>query len=168
MTNTYTPIASVTLSATASEVVFSGLPQTFRDIILVSSVRNQFSGTTNDSLDLTFNGDSTSSYSMVRMYGDGSSALSAVNASVTSLPIGRLNEGNTTAGQFSANVIQIMDYSTTNKHKTVLGRANVPNQVVYATAGRWAKTEAINSIRISNPNAALSVDSTFTLFGVIA
>jgi hypothetical protein len=70
-------------------------------------------------------------------------------------------------------IIQVMDYSATDKHKSVLVRANsdAPSQngVVAAVAGRWASTSAVTSVVLLpevGPNFASG--STFNLFGVIA
>ena len=55
--STYQPIASVTLSSAQSSVTFSGIPQTYTDLVVV--VSGYYSGTTYGSFQL--NGDSNSS-----------------------------------------------------------------------------------------------------------
>jgi hypothetical protein len=157
-TNTYTPIASVTLSATASEVVFSGLPQTFRDLIVVA----QFITGANANIRLRANGDTASNYSTVRMYGGpgpdvGSDTLTTTYANIES------GETNT---QQNSIIINAMDYSATDKHKTFLVRGN--QNYVSAYANRWASNTAINSLQIFPDTSSFSSGSTFTVFGVIA
>ena len=157
-TNTYTPIASVTLSATASEVVFSGLPQTFRDLIVVYSGSNT---TGLAGLRVRFNGDSSSIYSTVNMNGESSGATSSAQTETSA------NIGVSSTGQ-SSTIIQIMDYAT-DKHKTILGRGNtLATSFVRATAGRWANTSAVTSVTLSTFAYDFNSGSTFTIFGVIA
>jgi hypothetical protein len=159
-TNTYTPIASVTLSATASEVVFSGLPQTFRDLILVMAPKRTTSGS--NTIRVQFNGDSGSNYSWVTMSGNGSTASSSTGSDTNLLA------GDIDSSYFNTQTVQIMDYSVTNKHKTVLVRRN-RNDRTSADAGRWANTAAVTSIRIFDASSdTFTSGSTFTIFGVIA
>ena len=59
-----------------------------------------------------------------------------------------------------------MDYSATDKHKTVLIRANHPGETV-ACAGRWANTAAITSITI-NTASTFVIGSVFSLYGIVS
>jgi hypothetical protein len=95
------------------------------------------------------------------MYGDGSTATSEL-ATTTGIRISQ-----TGASSNNYNVTQIMDYSATDKHKTVLDRWNRPSAFVFATAGRWADNTAVNTVRLV-PTGTFSVGSTFSLYGVIA
>jgi hypothetical protein len=63
-----------------------------------------------------------------------------------------------------------MDYSATNKHKTVLVRADNANSITMAHAARWANTSAITSIVLTSFEGAgnFAIGSTFSLYGVIA
>jgi hypothetical protein len=62
-----------------------------------------------------------------------------------------------------------MDYSATDKHKTVLSRYGNSSTEVDMAASRWADTSAINSIQILLADAeTYSAGSNFSLYGVIA
>jgi len=63
-TNTYTPLATLTLTGSDSSITFTNIPQTYRDLILVSV---PYGNQTNDAT-VAFNG-SSSGFSGVRMYG---------------------------------------------------------------------------------------------------
>jgi hypothetical protein len=163
-TPTYTPLATVTLASATGTVTFSNIPATYRDLILVlnytSTAGNTFGGS------LRFNGDTGSNYSDVYMLGDGSSASSGTDAG-TKQDIAFVSNvrGNT--------IVNIMDYSATDKHKTSLARFNTSNVYAIARAYRWANTAAITSMTIFNssssvPSETFSVGSTFNLYGVIA
>ena len=158
-TNTYTPIASVTLSATASEVVFSGLPQTFRDLIFVMD------GTSTTATDVTMliNNDSSNIYTSVRMLGDGVNTSSSTTSGTSGTWLRFSGPGVT-----GSNIVQFMDYAQTNKHKTMLIRTDNSNSLSAARAARYGSTNAITSFRVTSDSGSFSIGSTFTVFGVIA
>ena len=160
-TATYTPLANVTLGSTASGVTFSSIPATYRDVILVVNA----SSSIQTELFLRFNSDTGSNYNTVRMQGSGSLAASASTSNATGA---RLN-GNgdiMTTPSFNA-VIQLLDYSATDKHKAALSRTSSAGGVD-ACAVRWANTNAITTILAYPTTGTFSSGSTFNLFGVIA
>ncbi len=62
-----------------------------------------------------------------------------------------------------------MDYSATDKHKTVLTRYGSAATDIQATASRWESTAAVNSVTIFDVlGQTYQVGSTFSLYGVIA
>jgi hypothetical protein len=156
-TPTYTPLGNVTLGSTTSSVTFSNIPSTYRDLILV------YSGTTTtiSGVIARVNSDSGSNYSLVRMFG----ASSGANSSSTTtdyLPV--VYTGNPVTG---ISVLQIMDYSATNKHKTALTRAGgIQYDVTEALSSRWANTAAITTLQIVSLNFVAG--STFNLYGIVA
>jgi hypothetical protein len=161
-TPTYTPLATVTLGSSASSVTFSSIPATYRDLILVAA--NTTLSTSGEAFGLLrFNGDSSTIYSRVQMVGNLGSAQSTAASSENA--IYSIMVGSTTYN--SALTIQIMDYSATDKHKTVLLRSSSPN-IVMGAAGRWGSTSAITSIVISPSGTSWATGSTFSLYGVIA
>lgn len=60
--STYVPIQAITLSAAAASVDFTGIPQTYTDLVIVASAR-YVSTNTGQGLGIRFNGDTTSNYS---------------------------------------------------------------------------------------------------------
>jgi hypothetical protein len=65
-------------------------------------------------------------------------------------------------------IVHIMDYSATDKHKTVLSRANRASSGVDAIAGRWASTSAITSIKYFASGRTLDIGSTVALYGIVS
>jgi len=153
---TYTLIDSVTLGSSASSVTFSSISQDYGDLVLV--IDGQTTGGSNCSF--TLNSDTGANYPYVFMRGDGSSTTS----------------GTTTAnanyvGYFTSNpcnaIIQIMDYSATDKHKSSLVRMNDSSARVFANANRWASTSAMNRIDfILSGGESFATGSTFYLYGI--
>jgi hypothetical protein len=67
------------------------------------------------------------------------------------------------------NICEIIDYSQTNKHKTILFRGNSASaSVVTATAARYASNNAITSLTVSAAGGSFLANSSFALFGRIA
>jgi hypothetical protein len=159
-TPTYTPLATVTLASATSTVTLSNIPASYRDLILVVEGATATSGRPV----MRFNADTGSNYTSVMMAG-GSSTYSATTSTTYIDPIPDYS----VTGKFSA-IWQVMDYSATNKHKTVLVRLNQhAGNVVHATAGRWANTNAVTTLAVlTNNGANYSSGTTFSLYGVIA
>ena len=158
----YTSIATQTVgSGGASSVTFSSIPNTYTHLqiraiaIVGSSAINPL---------LTFNGDSGSNYSWHQMYGSGSSAGASASASYTG--IGGPYTGHT---QFGPQVWDILDYTNTNKNKTVrvLGGSDENGSgYVGLNSGLWINTAAITSINISSVSLNFNQYTTFALYGV--
>jgi hypothetical protein len=73
--------------------------------------------------------------------------------------------------QFSAAVVDILDYNNINKNKTIRslnGRDNNGSGDIYLTSGLWNNTSAIDSITIVAPSATFIEYSQFALYGVKA
>jgi len=153
-TPTYTPIASITLGSSASSVTFSSIPQDYRDLVLVINGGASAAAT----IEFQFNGDTTgSNYSQVNMIGDGSSATSSAQSDRNFIYFDSAN---------SISILEIMDYSATDKHKTTLTRDNTLAQVS-AKASRYASTTAITSIKFQDAGGAtLDSGTTLALYGI--
>ena len=160
-TPTYDPISSTTLAASASSVTFSGFPTdgTYRDLVLIINA----DGTSQTELYIRMNGDSSSTYTSIRMQGSGSVAASATYSGTGGM---RLNGNGDIMTNFSFSaIIQLFDFSTTNKHKTILSRTN-SSQGVDACVGRWPSTSAMTSLTAYPASGSFDVGSTFNLYGI--
>ena len=155
--NTYTPLASITLASTATEIVLTGFSQDYRDLVIVL----QGSLGADNNILMQFNGDTGSNYSDVRMIGYGSAQYTSSAQSGTSMIIGPLD---TTQGNVLVNV---MDFSASDKHTTALIRTNKTAEVG-ARAGRWANTSAVTAIRLFPASTTFSSGFTVKLFGIEA
>lgn len=162
----YVPLANITLGANAATVTFSSISQIYRDLVLVIDNVKTVSGTYN--MNFRFNGISTTTYNYVNAYGNGSTTGSISQANLT--------EGNISGGTDFLEattpwlgLANIMDYSATDKHKTVISRGNRSNNGVSMIANRWASTAAITSITLAPEfTGSFAAGSTFALYGVSA
>ena len=165
-TPTYTPLANITLGSTATSVTFSSINQSYRDLIII------FTGSINtaDRVGaIRFNGDSGSNYFRLSMTGTGSgTSSSTLNGTATDFYY-------TGAGNLQADaIINIMDYSATDKHKSIVSRSNVPSERTFAGTNRWANTAAITSIQLLptttgfSASGSFNIGTTFALYGIVA
>lgn len=168
--STYSPIASQTLSAAAASVTFSGIPQTYTDLILV--VTGYLANNDAYTARFTFNGDSGSNYSQTNMTGTGSTAKSSRFSSATSIIMGSNDLGwSTTAANRNVSIVQIMNYSNTTTYKTTIARSNQPAgsyPAAESEVGLWRSTAAITSMVITGGGADFAAGSTFNLYGIDA
>jgi hypothetical protein len=155
----YKALANVTLGSSAASVTFSSISQLYRDLVLVI---NPVQTSPNTSA-LWFNADEGTNYSNLRMSGNGSSATSGTT---NAFGIKLYSQSAPQAG--TLNICQIMDYSATDKHKTVLTRTSDSVYGVEAFVGRWANTAAITSIKIYYPGATWDAGTSMALYGVSA
>jgi hypothetical protein len=156
-TPTYDLIASSILSTTTGDLTFSSIPDTYRDLVLVINAGQSSSTNTR----MRFNSNNTNVYNRVIMTGNGSTATSGTTANDTEIPI-----TSSSANTFFC-VVQIFDYSATDKHKALIARNNYPAAEVDARAGRWANTAAINSIYLFT-SSVWPIGSTFYLYGIVS
>lgn len=163
--NTHRPIASVTLSSTSGSVTFSSISQAYRDLVLVI---NGTISTGTGSFYLMFNNDmsANSSYN-VTMEGNGTNYTSAQQGQWSAVwgPYGYNTVFSTTA---STHVINVIDYSVTDKFKTILMRSSNPSTAVALVGGSWGVTSAVTSISINPTASTFAAGTTFSLYGVAA
>jgi hypothetical protein len=161
-TPTYVPMATVTLGTAASSVTFSSIPATYRDLVLVVNGANAAGA--NFGVYCRFNGDTGNNNPAVHMIG----AVSAISSGIIN-ELGGAFVGWTSSGVSCQVRVQFMDYSATDKHKTLLSRADNPTSRTSAHAARWTNTGAITSINIFNEASAnWASGSTFNLYGIVS
>ncbi len=167
MPNTFTLISAVTVgSGGAAEIEFASIPQTYTDLLIFYSARDNQSGSTGNDNGIKFNG-SSSSFTGRRLLGNGASASSDTVAPYA----GSSTSGGVTASTFCNNYIYIPNYTgSTNKSYSVdsvtENNATTAYQILYA--GLWSNTAAITSVTIVRPSTFNFVQySTAYLYGII-
>jgi hypothetical protein len=163
-TPTYTLIDSVTLGSSASSVTFSGISATGKGDLILS-----ISGTSGTSASNRYriNGLSTTIYNSVIMQGSGSTTTS-YNFSNTNSGLAAWSDIG--SGNSFSYLFQFVDYSATDKHKSVLCRWGSAGVEVGAVAGRVATTAAVTSIEIFNSpgGAYYAAGTTFHLYQIVS
>ena len=170
-------LATVTVpSGGALSVTFTGIPTNYKHLQIRAIFRDNRSNSGAGSYaDLTFNGDTTSTnYAYHQLYGSGSSSAGAArNANVSAIEVTRIADDASTANAFGANIIDILDYGSTSKTKTVRGFGGYDSNgtgAVYLWSGLWFKApEAITSLTIKDGGGTLFLQNTqFALYGIKA
>ena len=161
MAATYEPIATNTLGSTASSVSFTSISGSYTDLILVSNPKMTTAGTY---FIVTYNSDTGSNYSQTRLRGDGSTATSARDTSVTGIDI-QYQDNNTDTG---TSILQLFNYANTTTNKTALVRDNFASYGVFARVALWRSTSAITSITLTMSSSTFAAGSMFTLYGIKA
>jgi hypothetical protein len=156
----YVALANITLGSNAATVTFSSISQAYRDLVLVM----EYTTTTGTGPVFTFNASSTG-YNYVVAQGNGSTTGSYGATGDTYFPFDG-NAGSDTSKQSA--ILNIFDYSVTDKHKSIVFRRNKPNAMVHMMAGRWANTAAITSIELNSfANSGIwATGTTFALYGI--
>ena len=160
--STYTPVASQTLSSSASSVTFSSIPQDYTDLVLV--IQTSINSGANDTW-LQFNSDGGNNYSRTKVAGNGTSATSFRGSNADAYyGVGNIGTG------WMTSTNHIMNYSNSTTYKTVLIRdAGTVGNGVTAEVGLWRNTAAITSITVGvAATYTMSAGTTITLYGIKA
>lgn len=158
------PISTVTLGSAASSVLFSGIPQTYTDLMIKASSRTD---ATNSVIQLRFN-NSASGYTAKYLRGSGSAANSYTESAFGNTAIyGTYMTAE--ASLFINQEFYIPNYTSSN-YKSVSGDGvdERNNTAAYSmlTAGLWSNTSPITSITLLGEGNNFQQYSTFTLYGI--
>lgn len=160
-TSAYVPLANITLSSAVNTLSFGSISQAYRDLVVVVDAVP----TSAINIVMLFNNQETSGlYGSVRMIGAQTSA-SSTQTTWDKFPI---DNSGVSAGYQLQTIINIMDYSTTDKHKPVLFRFINPQFENLAGAGRYLSTAAVTSIQLRAGGQNWAAGSSFALYGVSA
>lgn len=162
-------ITRTTLSTSASSVVFSSIPGTYKHLQIRLTGRGNYADPTDD-VQMIFNNDTTSSYVFAGLSGDGSTAYGGGGTYGTTNRTSRLGGANAASSIFGVGIIDILDYTNTNKFKTGRLITGVDlNGAGYLDLRSllWGSTSAITQIALtSRYGTSLSANSTFALYGI--
>lgn len=160
-TGAYDSLATVTVpSGGAAGITFAGIPTGYKHLQL--RITETYSGS-GFNPKITFNSDTSASYSWHYVLGDGSSASAGAGASQAFMYL----NSNTASPTMTTHIVDILDYANTNKNKTIRvldGFDANGSGYIDLWSGAWYKTEAVNSITIGN--GTFGQYSSFALYGV--
>ena len=164
LTGSYDALATVTVpSGGASSITFSAIPQTgYKHLQIRMFAQN----TVADDTSIQFNSDTGSNYGFHYLYGNGSSVGSGPVTPSTSIGWKTLSA---TANIFSAGILDLLDYTNTNKYKTTRALSGDDfngSGTLVMHSGLWRNTNAVNSITIFPNSGNLTRYSSFASYGV--
>jgi hypothetical protein len=166
----YDALATVTVGSTSVATIdFAGIPQGYKHLQIRGLTRSDQASSSTSSR-MRFNSDSGSNYDYHALYGNGSSPAGAENiAPVNVMLIGNYPGASATSGMFGASVIDILDYSSLTKYKTVRflnGYDNNGSGQVTFGSNLWMNTNAITSISLFPATGNFVQYTQFALYGV--
>jgi hypothetical protein len=164
------PIASVLVGAGGSNsIVFNDIPQTYKHLQLRFIGRSTRSSVGEDTV-MRFNSDAGDSYSWHYLFADGANAYSAGAANQTSIIIPTVAAANATSGIYGASIVDILDYTNTNKFKTARslgGNERNGSGDINLESGMWRNTQSVVSITVLTTLSNSFVQhSRFSLYGI--
>lgn len=168
----YDSIATTVVgSGGASSVTFSSIPSTYTHLqVRITAKGNRSIAIENGYL--TFNGDSNNNYNNHNLYADGTTVYAGVNNSDPGMLIYTFagNGGQSDSNVFGAGVIDILDYTSTNKFKVSRALAGYDNNtqgLLGLNSGLWRNTNAITSLTLTpTGGTAWLQNSSFALYGI--
>lgn len=162
------PIATTVVGSGGSyNITFSDIPQGYKHLQVRMTVRASSSG---NMLYAALNGDSSSTIAIHSLGGSGASAYANAATAVQYLRMQRQNGITNTASTFTAGIIDILDYTSTNKYKTVRcfsGTDQNGSGAIDLESNLWQSTDAITSISFMLANSATFTQySRVSLYGI--
>lgn len=163
MATTYTPIATQILASATASIIFSNIPSTYTDLIVV------FNGgeTVSNGISIKINSDTGTNYSQIRLVGNGSTATAFRRVTTSTVYIDDGITFDTNSGTNNA-IINFMNYSSTSIYKTWLQRSNSSPSGTMQGCGLWRNTSAITTLEFSISGSTMVTGSSFSLYGIKA
>jgi hypothetical protein len=171
---TYELIETVVLGSTTSSVTFSSIPQTYKHLQIRYSARGAGSQSENYAR-LRING-SSSSYRWHNLVGlGGNTIISNTDGTQDSIQLPVVPGATDTANAFGVGIIDILDYATTTKNKTIKtsgGVMSVGNFWVSFTSSLYQSTAAITNFTFYTvngtvvANSSIATGSRISLYGI--
>lgn len=162
------PLQTITVGSTSVVTIsFTDIPQNYEHLQIRGTGRTTRANNT-DVLRVRYNSDTASNYSVHVLNGDGSVPESFASTSQIYQQIYTVAGNNATSSVFGNFIMDILDYSNSNKNKTLRQLAGVDNNgsgVVALSSGLWRNTAAVTSIDIT-AIGSFSQYSSFALYGI--
>lgn len=171
-TSSYESIASATGTGSAGSITFSSIPSTYTHLqiraLSQDTNTNNFAG----SYDVRFNSDTGLNYAYHQLYGDGASVASIAGSSTNLINLANASSRSGTPSTMGVGIIDIHDYASTTKYKTLRAIAGADNNLaangsyfINLYSGLWMSTSAITSITLI-PGNNFSTRTVFSLYGI--
>lgn len=163
---TMTFIASANGTGSSGSITLSNIPQNFTHLQLRGFARSIGVGS---QIYTRFNNDGGSNYSTHYIYGEGTSASSGSGGSPTTVNLfGNMPASTDTANVHCAFVIDILDYTNTNKFKTtrnISGFDTNGGGQLWFSSSVWMNTAAVTSLTFV-ANASYTTSTRIDLYGI--
>lgn len=165
----YESIATVTTSASQSTLSFTSIPSTFKHLQLRIHARSNRAAS-DTSVRIRFNSDTASNYNNHRLYGNGATASADGVANDTRVVLLTVNAAGASTASYSPYVVDIVDYASTTKFKTIRSIGGKDNNnsdgYIFLQSGAWRSTSAITTIELTDVISTFVDGSVISLYGI--
>jgi hypothetical protein len=155
-------IATSLVATNGTDVVFTSVPSTYKHLQVRFTTRSSTTSVSDTILRL--NEDDGANYAWHELQGNGSTVASFANTSQTLIRIAT-QPASTQTNIFAAGVVDILDYASTTKNKTVrvLAGNTSTDRRIQLYSGVRLSTPAITTVRVGGP---LGSNSRVSLYGI--
>jgi hypothetical protein len=170
-TGSYDALATYTVpSGGVSSITFAGLPTGGQYTHLQIRISSKTTNAANEGVfQLTFNGDTNANYSNHNLsgYGTGTEANAWANASYMRAG---WTSGNNTASVYGATIIDVLDFASVSKNKTMrslTGYDNNGNSQILLVSGAWYNSStAVNQMTFTPLSGSFAQYTNISIYGV--
>jgi hypothetical protein len=167
-------IATAVGTGASGVISFTSIPSTYKYLQIRGRIRSTYTTNANvQPISLQFNSDTAASYAFHYINGDGSATAAGGNTAGQAYIYSCLPTSNTSNVNPGAVIIDIAEYASTSKTKTIraIGGTQKNNttalqQSIGFQSGFWNSTAAVNRIDINAGIGNFTTDTTFALYGI--
>jgi hypothetical protein len=168
--NSYESISTVTVGAGgSSSITFSSIPSTYQHLQIRGIARNTDTGGSNIGNAIRLNSDTGTNYATHYLFGDGSSVFAQGLTSNSFIAMGDMPTSGMLASTFATYITDILDYTNTNKNKTLKTLSGFDRNgagLTLLTSGVWLNTNAVSTVTLIPYGANFAQYSSFALYGI--
>ena len=170
-TSSYESIASTTGTGSSGTITFSSIASTYKHLQIRGLARSTEAAGTSNLYIKSFNSDTGTNYAQHRLSGQGTTVSASGAATQSEILLGQVPAASTSANLACVFIIDIIDYASTSKYKTVRAFTgqdtnNAFNGQVGLYSGLWQSTSALTSLSLSLDGGNYNTISTFALYGI--
>ena len=159
------PLATTTLSTATATITFSDIPQNYEHLQVRLFGRTN-SGNGSDYIGMTING-ASSTYTQHQLVGNGSAASAGNGNGLSVIALQRFN--GVSANTMGAMIVDILDYTNTNKNKTIRelgGFETNSDGYIALVSGMLISTNAITSLAFTPASGSFVQYTHAALYGI--
>ncbi len=160
-------------SSGAASITFSSIPQNYNHLQIRGMARTNRSAGSTDTIGIRLNGETGNNYTIHALFGNGSSVSAESGANTGYIKGFQVGSTADASGIFGLGIIDILDYTNTNKRRVVriFGGVNsngAGNQNIQLSSGMITNsTSALTSVLIYPLNGtAFEQHTHFSLYGI--
>jgi hypothetical protein len=172
--SSYESIASATVSSNQTTITFSSIPSTYKHLQIRALNKTTNTASAPQYIYMKLNQDSTAAnYAWHQLEGNGSaaSATAGTNNGQCYFANGALSSSATFANMFAALIIDIHDYTSTTKNKTIRAFMGINTNIasnnyrLSLESNLWINTAAVDRLDFTNDDQ-FAVGTVISLYGI--